>query len=147
MSRTIIQASLDRGAHSDAYGFATTEDTKVQQHLKTELDINTIVARFGLTGQAPVVRVDGMFGDFTGVEDLRSALERVDAIRDRFMLLPPEVRERFANDPLRMAQRVQEMSPEELEEALTPRVAAGAPPEAGRPKAPAPEGTTEGGGK
>lgn len=70
-----------------------------QQQFKEEADINTIVARFGLTGTLPeVVRVPKS-GDFTGVVDYHSALNAVRQADEAFMELPGEMRARFRNDP------------------------------------------------
>jgi len=77
------------------------EPQLVQQHLREEVDINTIVRRFGLTQAAPPV-VAGVYGDFTGVYDYESARELLDRIDGQFMQLPPEVRERFGNDPAQL---------------------------------------------
>lgn len=70
-----------------------------QQHFADEVDINTIVKRFGITGQAPFGNVNGVYGDFTGITDYDSALERIDTAKEKFMNLPPEIREKFGNDP------------------------------------------------
>ena len=39
------------------------------------------------------------FGDFTGVQDYRSAMEAVRAANNAFMDLPANIRSRFNNDP------------------------------------------------
>lgn len=73
-----------------------------QQQFKEEVDINTIVRRFGLTGQLPDnVRVP-MSGDFTGVNDFQSAMNAVRGAQEAFMELPAPMRARFANDPQRL---------------------------------------------
>lgn len=69
------------------------------QEARDEVDINTIVRRFGLTGELPdVVRLP-QYGDFTGISDYREALEAVGAAQEAFMELPADVRYRFHNDP------------------------------------------------
>lgn len=64
-----------------------------------ECDINTIVRRFGLTGELPVNVRAPMYGDFTEAMDYRSALDAVMAAQESFMALPADVRQRFGNDP------------------------------------------------
>lgn len=69
------------------------------QSQKEEADINTIVRRFGLTGELPQgVRVPS-YGDFDVVNDYRSALEALDSAKRSFAAMPSEVRRRFDNDP------------------------------------------------
>lgn len=69
------------------------------QSQKDEADINTIVRNFGVTGTVRGPAVLPTYGDFTGVDDYRSALEAVKAAQDAFASLPATVRERFHNDP------------------------------------------------
>ena len=64
-----------------------------------ECDINTIVRRFGITGQLPTNVRAPMFGDFTAAMDYQSALDAVMAAQDSFMSMPADVRQRFGNDP------------------------------------------------
>lgn len=74
------------------------KSTKVQQHFRDEVDINTIVRRFGVAGQLPAFSPEGVYGDFTDIEDYDGAVERIDRADRAFMSLPAEVRERFHND-------------------------------------------------
>lgn len=91
----------------------------VQQQFKDEVDVNTIVRRFGIP-ERPVVAPGGVFGDFTGIEDYQSAAARVAAVESGFMALPPEVRERFGNDPGRFAREAGELSDEGLAALVKP---------------------------
>lgn len=69
------------------------------QASKEEADINTIVRRFGLTGQLPQnVRVP-LAGDFTEAMDFRSSLHAIMDAEASFAAMPAEVRKRFGNDP------------------------------------------------
>lgn len=77
----------------------TGRESIVQQHFADEQDINTIMRRFGVTGQMPQFLPEGMYGDFTGIEDYESAVARIERADNAFMALPAEVRERFGNDP------------------------------------------------
>lgn len=70
-----------------------------QQQFAEEVDINTIVKRFGLTGQLPENPRVPRFGDFTDITDFQTAVNAVREAEASFMALPAEVRSRFANDP------------------------------------------------
>lgn len=84
---------------SDASALSCPEPTLAQQHARDECDINTIVRRFGLTGELPNnVRVP-RYGDFTAVSDYQTAMNMVMEANAAFMELPAEVRSRFNNDP------------------------------------------------
>jgi len=106
-----------RGYDARAVGRATVADndgvSKVQQHLMDSVDVNTIVRRFATTGDAPMTRREGFYGDFSGVTDYESALDRVSEARKAFMTLPAEVRERFNNDPGELLARLHELEREE----------------------------------
>jgi len=64
-----------------------------------EADINTIMERFGRTGElvAPV-RLP-QYGDFSGVTDYHSAMNAVIEAQASFDSLPANIRARFENDP------------------------------------------------
>jgi len=84
---------------SDASALSCPEPTLAQQHARDECDINTIVRRFGLTGELPSnVRVP-QYGDFTHTTDYHTAMNAVLAANEAFMQLPADVRTRFNNDP------------------------------------------------
>lgn len=69
------------------------------QDARDEVDINTIVRRFGLTGQLPdEVRVP-QYGDFVGLHDYHSAMNAVADANESFDALPADLRSRFNNDP------------------------------------------------
>lgn len=66
---------------------------------KEEADINTLVKRFGLTGQLPQnIRVP-LTGDFTDAFDFRTAMDAIRLAETSFAAMPADVRRRFANDP------------------------------------------------
>lgn len=86
--------------------FCNPEEGMTQQQFAEEADINTIVRRFGLTGELPEnVRVP-QYGDFTGIADYKDAMNAVRAADEAFMELPAEVRYKFANDPQRLLEFV-----------------------------------------
>lgn len=84
-------ASLQSGLHC-------TDATRTQQQFAEEVDINTIVRRFGLTGQLPNNLRVPMVGDFSEVGDYQSCLNLLLEADDAFMQLPADVREQFGND-------------------------------------------------
>lgn len=112
--RPVSVGAYDSGAVSDAVAVHTGDVSLVQQHFQDEVDVNTIVRRFGLTREMPFGSSQGVYGDFTGISDYESALERVRGAQDRFMTLPPEVRERFGNDPALLVRAASELSEEEF---------------------------------
>lgn len=73
--------------------------SRTQQHFAEEVDINTIVKRFGLTGELPQNVPMVLQGDFTNVLDFQSAMDMIVSAREAFMAQPAEVRARFRNDP------------------------------------------------
>lgn len=97
--------NYDADAVSDATGLACLDESLAQQQFAEEVDINTIVRRFGLTGEMPDSPVMPTFGDFTdAVTDYQTALNMLNAAQDSFMQFPAEVRARFHNDPQEMMQ-------------------------------------------
>jgi phage internal scaffolding protein len=91
--------NYDVNEASDASGLVCEDPSLAQQHAKDETDINTIVRRFGLTGELPSnVRVP-QYGDFTHTTDYHTAMNAVLAANEAFMQLPADVRTRFNNDP------------------------------------------------
>lgn len=96
----IIRRALD-GLGKTTPGFSTGSDSLTVQSQRDEADINVLVKRFGVTGVVPQsVRVPS-FGDFTGVNDYRTALDALNLARDSFRQMPSDVRARFHNDPAR----------------------------------------------
>lgn len=73
--------------------------SRAQQQFAEEVDINTIVKRFGLTGELPSNVPHILQGDFTNIVDFQSAMDMIVAAREAFMEQPAEVRARFDNDP------------------------------------------------
>ena len=84
---------------SDESGLNCEDLSLAQQHQKDDADINTIVKRFGLTGELPQFDKQPRYGDFTDVTDYHSAMNAVAQANQEFMTLPAEMRARFNNDP------------------------------------------------
>lgn len=91
--------NYDTDAASNESGLACEEPSLAQQHFKEECDINTILERFNITGMLPQVPLSPRYGDFTGIGDYHTALNRVIAAQDEFEALPAQIRARFDNDP------------------------------------------------
>lgn len=70
-----------------------------KQSFAEECDINTIVRKFGLTGQMPVGLRMPTFGDFLDIPDYHSAMNAIREADESFYALPAELRARFGNDP------------------------------------------------
>lgn len=84
---------------SNASGLRCEDPSLAVQDQRDEVDINTIVKRFGLTGKLPEDIRAPTYGDFTGITDYQSALNAVIAADEAFMAMPADVRARFGNDP------------------------------------------------
>ncbi|QXP07980.1 MAG: internal scaffolding protein [Arizlama microvirus] len=91
--------NYDTDLASDQSSLSCPEPSLAQQQFAEECDINTIVRRFGITGELPSNVRAPTFGDFTGVDDYQSALNAIYGAQDAFMELPADVRYRFHNNP------------------------------------------------
>lgn len=85
-------ASVDSGLGFDDLSLAV-------QSSRDEVDINTIVRRFGLTGQLPDNVGMPQYADFEDVYDFHGAMNIVAEAKEAFMRMPAHVRARFGNDP------------------------------------------------
>lgn len=111
------------------------------QDARDEVDINTIVRRFGLTGQLPdEVRVPE-YGDFVGLTDYHAAMTAVAQANESFDKLPADMRTRFNNDPERFVDFcLDERNRDEMTKMGLLKPVEPAPPAApGVPAEPAPE--------
>jgi phage internal scaffolding protein len=91
--------NYDMALVSQETGLACQDPSLAQQHMKDECDINVIVERFGVTGQLPVKAVEPSYGDFSGVSDYHTALNKIKAAEAEFMSLPAKLRAKFDHDP------------------------------------------------
>lgn len=91
--------SFDRAKHSDACSVRCQDKSLALQSQKEEADINTIVRRFGVTGQVPQSVYRPTVEDFVDVTDFRSAMDAMNRAQASFMEMPASVRKRFGNDP------------------------------------------------
>ena len=91
--------NYDTDAASNESGLACEEPSLAQQHFKDECDINNILRQFNITGLLPEAPLSPRYGDFSGIGDYHTALNRVMAAKEEFMTLPAQIRARFNNDP------------------------------------------------
>lgn len=91
--------NYDMDAASDESGLKCEDATLAKQSFKDEVDINTIVDRFGIGVPMPEGVVVPGPGEFLEVTDLQSALNVVNQSREAFMQMPARLRARFGNDP------------------------------------------------
>lgn len=80
-------------------GLECRDASRTLQSQAEEADINVLVRRFGVTGELPITKRMPSYGDFTGTNDYRTAVEMVMQAEDAFMQVPAEIRARFHNDP------------------------------------------------
>ena len=91
--------NYDMALVSQESGLECKDPSLAQQHMKDECDINVIVERFGVTGIMPVTPIEASYGDFSGVGDYHTALNKIRAADEAFMALPAKIRARFDHDP------------------------------------------------
>lgn len=72
-------------------------DGLTDQTAAPDCDINVILSRFALTGQAPVAPPP-TYADLTGLRSYKESLDVVRAADDIFASFDASVREKFAND-------------------------------------------------
>ena len=90
--------NYDRVLASDESGLACPEPTLAQQQFRDETDINTILERFGRTGELIVPVNVPEFGDYTEVGDYHSAMNMIIEAQSAFDALPARIRKEFDND-------------------------------------------------
>lgn len=91
--------NYDGDAVSDMTGLSCPDKSLAQQQFRDETNINSIVRKFGVTGQVPGAPSPAQYGDFSGVHDYHSAMLQIMAAEAAFDALPATLRQRFDNDP------------------------------------------------
>lgn len=94
--------NYDKDAASNESGLHCEDASLAQQHYKEECDINTILEKFNITGLLPESPLSPRYGDFSGISDYHTAMNRVIAVQDEFEALPAQIRARFGNDPAQL---------------------------------------------
>lgn len=95
--KAVLRAQLD-DFETDEFGLKCEDESLAKQSFSEECDINTIVKRFGLTGQLPQGVRMPTYEDFTEVYDFQSAMNAIVQARESFDAMPANVRARFHND-------------------------------------------------
>lgn len=91
--------------------------SRTKQSFREKVNVNSIVARYNKTGMVDHVSSKTPFyGDVSNIASYQEALAVVASANDLFNAMDSRVRERFANDPLRMIQFLQD--PSNLDEAI-----------------------------
>jgi phage internal scaffolding protein len=92
--------NYDRNLAGDESGLDCSDFPSLcQQSFADECDINTIVRRFGVSGELPTGVRMPTYGDFVGVKDFHTAMNAVAKAHEAFDAMPASVRTRFHNDP------------------------------------------------
>lgn len=91
----------DNDALSIASGLSCNDESLAIQSAEEESNINTIVRRFGISGELPNNIRMPQSGDFTNVPDFHTAMNLVRQAQEEFVRVPADIRARFNNDPAR----------------------------------------------
>lgn len=91
--------NYDRDQASDLSGLLCEDISLTKQSFAEEVDINTIVKRFGITGEMPSGVRMPTYDDFTGVHDFHTAMNAIAQANESFDAMPAEIRSRFHNNP------------------------------------------------
>lgn len=80
-------------------GLACPADTFTVASQARDSELSVIMQQFGMTGHVPGSLEMPSYMDFDEVFDYQSALHQVMRAQESFMLIAPEIRSRFDNDP------------------------------------------------
>jgi len=118
--------NYDKDAASNESGLHCEDASLAQQHFKDECDINNILRQFNVNGMLPQQTLSPRYGDFSGIGDYHTALNRVIAAQDEFEALPAQIRARFDNDPANLIEFLENEKnrPEAEELGLVEKIAA-----------------------
>lgn len=89
----------DNNLQSEMTALHCSDESLAIQSSEEESNINTIVRRFGLTGELPNDVNMPMSGDFTSIPDFHTAMNMVRSAQEEFLRVPADIRARFSNDP------------------------------------------------
>lgn len=85
----------DAEAVSDQTGLMCLDDSLTNQAERDECDINTLVKRFGITGEVPVLDKLPLVGEFAEITDYHTAMNKLIETDELFMTIPADIRARF----------------------------------------------------
>jgi len=84
---------------SQATGMDCGPETKTQQQFRDEVDINTIVERFGQSGELPPTMQFPEAQEFAETFDFQTSMNVIRKAEESFAELPAKARARFQNNP------------------------------------------------
>lgn len=101
MKSVFLRSSFnyDRDAASNESALECFDESKAIQSAEEESNINTIVRRFGISGELPGGYDMPQSGDFTDIPDFHTAMNLVRKAQEEFVKVPAHIRARFGNDP------------------------------------------------
>lgn len=105
--RSPYNYDVDEASKESAY-VDDSGEVLTQQGPSEDCDINTIVRRFGITGQLPVGAEMPSFQEFAEVGDYHTAQNVIRRADEAFQELPGEIRAQFENDPGRFVAFVED---------------------------------------
>jgi len=115
--------------------------TRTQQQFKDDSDINLILGRYARTGGSMTPGPNDpqpIYGDFSNGEDFNSAQLKIANAKSSFESYPPDIREKFANNPALMLDFID--NPANEQQAIEMGLLLPRPPEVKEPSpAPKPE--------
>lgn len=91
-----LEGQLPRTRVPKSFQDATS---RTQQHMKNDVDINTLLRRYNAGHPFPMPDQQGLYGDFSNVTSFAQAAELVTRARDQFTRLPANIRKRFHQNP------------------------------------------------
>lgn len=96
--------NMDQDAVSNESAIVFEDESLAIQSAEEESNINTIVRRFGITGELPNQLRMPQSGDFTNLPDFHTAMNLVRQAQEEFLRVPADIRARFGNDPQKFMQ-------------------------------------------
>lgn len=91
--------NMNQDEISTLTGLTCEDESLAIQSAEEESNINTIVRRFGISGELPNNLRMPVSGDFTNMPDFHAAMNLVRQAQEEFVRVPAEIRARFDNDP------------------------------------------------
>lgn len=89
-----------------------TEPSRTQQQFKAQVNINNIMKKYAITGDMTIFIKSGKgrYGDFSGIGDYQTALNKIIETQESFNNLPPLVRQKFENEPGQLLEFINDKS-------------------------------------
>lgn len=94
--------------YKESEGIVFTEPSRTKQADMEKCDLRYQLARFQKTGLMGNLRSDEpLTGDFSEIDDLITAQNRLIDLEEQFMAMPAALRKKFDNDPFNMLEWLQ----------------------------------------